>query len=302
MTKYPDLFAALAAPFADHEVKERPGSHGRKLHYITSRTAANRLDDVLGPENWDFEIAPWGQDALIGTLVVRLPNGEVVRKSDVGGKAAMDAGDDDTKSAGSDVFKRSAAHFGVGRYLYRDGVPNFVSERASEVAPPPEPRQEARQGHSGHQPASRPNQTPPPQPRPNQGHQGGQGGERQHDGPPRSGKALYAWVKDQEQGGEAGLLKYINGWAKLQEFPSRMIDFDAEQAAEAYAECVRKMAEVRAARDNPPPQRQDQARPQPQSRQSHDGPPQPQQSRRPAPPPAHAGSPGEIESDDDIPF
>src|SRR3954453_5822697 len=51
MTQHPDLFAALAAPFDPSEIKNRSQS-GRQLHYITARTAMNRLDAVLGPENW----------------------------------------------------------------------------------------------------------------------------------------------------------------------------------------------------------------------------------------------------------
>jgi len=51
MTQFPDLFAALAAPFEPQEVRVR-SQGGRQLSYITARTAMNRLDDVLGPENW----------------------------------------------------------------------------------------------------------------------------------------------------------------------------------------------------------------------------------------------------------
>jgi len=47
MTQFPDLFAALAAPFDAQEVRVRSQA-GRQLHYITARTAMNRLDDVLG--------------------------------------------------------------------------------------------------------------------------------------------------------------------------------------------------------------------------------------------------------------
>jgi len=57
MTQHPDLFAALAAPFESSEVKVRSQS-GRQLHYITARTAMNRLDSVLGPENWYDEYFP----------------------------------------------------------------------------------------------------------------------------------------------------------------------------------------------------------------------------------------------------
>jgi hypothetical protein len=55
MTQYPDLFAALAAPFEAHEVRTRTQSN-RQIHYITARTAMNRLDSVLGPENWWDEV------------------------------------------------------------------------------------------------------------------------------------------------------------------------------------------------------------------------------------------------------
>lgn len=62
---------------------------------------------------------------------------------------------------------------------------------------------------------------------------------------PRSGKALFAWSKDMEARFEVGLLKYLNGWAKLQEFPERMIDWDGEQVALAYAEAVRKLRSIK---------------------------------------------------------
>src|SRR5436305_3898406 len=136
MTQYPDLFAALAAPFESHEVKVRPAQGGRQLHYITARTAMNRLDSVLGPENWWDEYVP-GENSVLCRLTVRLPDGSTLTKADAGGYAGMpDSGDDD-KSGYSDAFKRAAVKFGVGRYLYRDGVPSFVRERepASDPAP-----------------------------------------------------------------------------------------------------------------------------------------------------------------------
>jgi hypothetical protein len=55
MTQFPDLFAALAAPFEAHEVRTRTQGT-RQVHYITARTAMNRLDSVLGPENWWDEV------------------------------------------------------------------------------------------------------------------------------------------------------------------------------------------------------------------------------------------------------
>ena len=50
--------------------------------------------------------------------------------------------------------------------------------------------------------------------------------------------------KEQEQRHEVGLLKYLNGWAKLQEFPGRMVDWDADQVSQAYSEAVRKLQSI----------------------------------------------------------
>jgi hypothetical protein len=61
---------------------------------------------------------------------------------------------------------------------------------------------------------------------------------------PRTGKALYAWVKDIELRHEVGMLKYLNGWGKLQDYPARMVEWDDEQVAQAYAEGTRKLASV----------------------------------------------------------
>ncbi len=127
-TKYPEIFNALAAPFHKDNIKQRDSRKdgtGRKLSYITARTVMNRLDDVLGPEGWSFMIEPWGEQSLIGTLTLWLPDGHTISKSDVGGRAGMQAGDDDSKSAASDVLKRCAVLVGIGRYLYNDGQVSF---------------------------------------------------------------------------------------------------------------------------------------------------------------------------------
>lgn len=225
MTKFPDLFAALAAPFETHEVKIRPSQGGRQLHYITARTAMNRLDSILGPENWWDEYDP-AEKSVLCRLTVRLPDGSTVTKADAGGYAGMaDQGDDD-KSGFSDAFKRACAKFGVARYLYRDGVPAFVREREPSVEQPPEPAPEADHGRA-------------PQPAP---------AARVNGSIPRTGKALFAWTKDQEQRHQVGLLKYLNGWSKLQEFPSRMVDWDADQVSLAYAEAIRKIQSIQPSR------------------------------------------------------
>jgi len=163
-----------------------------------------------------------GENSVLCRLTVRLPDGSVLTKADAGGYAGMpDSGDDD-KSGFSDSFKRAAVKFGVGRYLYRDGVPAFVRDRepapTATVAPEP--------------PAQAPE--PQPQTRPSSG----------NGSVPRSGRALFAWTKDQEQRHEVGLLKYLNGWAKLRDYPGRMVDWDADQVSQAYSEACRKLQSI----------------------------------------------------------
>jgi hypothetical protein len=237
MTQFADLFTALAAPFAPQEVKSRSQS-GRQLYYVTARTVMNRLDAILGPENWWDEYYP-NANSVLCRLSVRLPDGQILTKADAGGYAGMaDHGDDD-KSGYSDAFKRAAVKLGVGRYLYRDGVPEFVRERV--LAPngaegAAEPRPLAAPAPVDVPIASAPEPEPAPA-APSRAPRGRDGGESV----PRSGRALFAWVKEHEQKHEVALLKYLNNWGKLQEFPGRMVDWDAEQVSQAHAEATRKL-------------------------------------------------------------
>ena len=227
MTQHRDLYAALAAPFETEEVKLRTQA-GRQLHYVTARTVMNRLDEVVGPENWWDDFVPL-EHSVICRLTIRLPDGQVLTKADAGGYAGMaDPGDDD-KSGFADAFKRAAVKFGVGRYLYRDGIPRFARETfkgrvEADSAPSVEPT-----AASG-SPASQANPAP----------RGGEDGLNA----PRSGRALFAWTKDQDEKHDYGLLKHLNGWGKRQEFPGRMVDWEGDQVARAFAEACRKIRAI----------------------------------------------------------
>jgi hypothetical protein len=76
------------------------------------------------------------------------------------------------------------------------------------------------------------------------GHHGGDQA-RQYDGPPKSGKGLFAWVREQEQKFDLVLLAGLNKWAKTQDFPARMTEFTPEQVALAHAEAVRRIGAER---------------------------------------------------------
>lgn len=125
-TEFPDLFNALAAPFEPNQVKVRKHDGAR---YVTARVVMNRLDSVVGPENWTPAYERWGEDAVLCRLTIVLPDGRVLTKQDIGAYTSMgeknksiDPGDDD-KGGVSDALKRAAVLFGVARYLYNDGVP-----------------------------------------------------------------------------------------------------------------------------------------------------------------------------------
>ena len=76
MTQHPDLFAALAAPFDASELKLRAQA-GRQMPYVTARNVMNRLDEVLGPENWWDDFVPL-EHSVICRLTIRLPDGTVL--------------------------------------------------------------------------------------------------------------------------------------------------------------------------------------------------------------------------------
>ncbi len=231
MTQHLELFAALAAPFEPDEVKVRSQA-GRSLPYITSRTIMNRLDDVVGPSNWWDDYQPL-EHSVICRLTVRLPDGTVLTKCDAGGYAGMaDPGDDD-KSGFADAFKRAAVKFGVGRYLYRDGVPRFA-RHDHHARQEPAPASAIRPPSAASSARMAPAPDPSPQPAP------------ERSSPPRSGRALFAWTKKQDESSNFGLVQYLNSWARSQKFPARMVDWDAEQTAQGYAEACRKIQAIQA--------------------------------------------------------
>lgn len=116
------LSAALRAPFDPREVQWKPsvlskdGKRALALAYVESRAVMDRLDEVVGPGNWEDRYAvlsdrrPEGPVEVECRLALRL-DGEWVVKADVG------AGDD-LKAAYSDAIKRAGVKWGIGRYLY----------------------------------------------------------------------------------------------------------------------------------------------------------------------------------------
>ncbi len=235
-TRYHSLFVALAGPFSEEEVRRRSDG-GREFAYVTARTVQNRFDEILGPENWRASYREVDR-GVVCTIGIRLPSGEWIEKSDAGGFAGMVArktkggqlesdDENDVKTAYSDSFKRCSVAWGVGRYLYGDGVPYYVAEAWNDpefsriIDKTPQQRQQA-----------------PSQPR-------GSDGQRGSDqGPPRNGRALFAWIKGKDDEFNYGLLDSLNAWAKRKNYPERIVDFDPQQVATAYAAACNKIKSI----------------------------------------------------------
>lgn len=112
------LLAQLKNPFPVDQVKWRLGATNKEktkgiaLAYIDSRDVQKRLDDVLGISNWRDYLEPV-DGGFISGIEIRI-NGEWIRRSDAAGNTKVEA----IKGGASDAFKRAAAKWGVGRYLY----------------------------------------------------------------------------------------------------------------------------------------------------------------------------------------
>jgi hypothetical protein len=117
-----EILEKLSAPFTADEIEWRAGSTNKEktqalaLAYINARSVMNRLDDVVGAENWSDSyqiITGEGKRGYICTLSLRL-NNEWIGKSDGADESDFEA----TKGGLSDAFKRAANKWGIGRYLY----------------------------------------------------------------------------------------------------------------------------------------------------------------------------------------
>lgn len=80
--------------------------------YIDSRDAQDRLDEVLGAENWQDEYYALG-GVLFSRVGIKIQD-NWIWKSDCGTESAIEK----EKGAASDAFKRACVKHGLGRFLY----------------------------------------------------------------------------------------------------------------------------------------------------------------------------------------
>jgi len=111
----------LTEPFPTKDVEWRVQTCGKNgngawamlLPYITNRAIMNRLDEVVGPQNWKNEFRPGPTGGMMCGLSIRI-NDEWVTKWDGAQETAVEP----IKGGFSDAMKRAAVQWGIGRYLY----------------------------------------------------------------------------------------------------------------------------------------------------------------------------------------
>ena len=108
--------------------KSKDGKRGKPCAYIDARCVSERLDEVVGPDNWSTDLEKLANGAVICRMTVL-----GVMKSDIGmvnhkatnrqGEVDLDKEVMNEKGSGSDAIKRAAQNFGIGRYLYAMDLP-----------------------------------------------------------------------------------------------------------------------------------------------------------------------------------
>lgn len=94
------------------------GTKGQFLAYIDARDVFDRLDEAVGPDKWQdkWDLVDATANAVRVSITVEI-DGKEVTKSDVGYPNGKND-EEPLKSAVSDGVKRTAVHFGIGRFLY----------------------------------------------------------------------------------------------------------------------------------------------------------------------------------------
>ncbi len=113
-----NLREELMKPFKESELEHKVGATNKEktkgllLTYITARAIQNRLDEVVGIENWRVSYKEI-EEGYIATLEIRI-GGEWIAKQDGADKTEFEA----IKGGISSALKRAASAWGIGRYLY----------------------------------------------------------------------------------------------------------------------------------------------------------------------------------------
>lgn len=122
------IYSQLTEPFPQ-EMERSLNKGGANLTYIPVSEVINRLNKILGVENWSFTVKNWqqlGNSIVAQVSVVATISGNIVTRDGVGGQKIkmtkqgdpVDIGDE-VKGAVSDALKKAVQTLGVGLYLAR---------------------------------------------------------------------------------------------------------------------------------------------------------------------------------------
>ena len=158
MTGTLDKIKALTQPWQHSEIKWRVGAMTKKkdkampLAYIDARVVMERLDAVVGVQNWQDRYE-FHDKRTMCYLSIRLDD-EWICKSDGAGDSDIEG----EKGAISDAFKRASVKWGMGRELYEmkcrwmpvneykqlvgDPWDFVIKSNAKPIEPKPEPTAE----------------------------------------------------------------------------------------------------------------------------------------------------------------
>lgn len=127
--EWQEIARKLRQPFPASDIKQAPGKGGKSYDYIDARAVMDRLDEVVGPENW-HDLYSLIDPATGATLCSLTLYG--ISKQDVGypnnpigstDKHGNPMSDEPLKDSHSDALKRAAVKWGIGRFLYQGGTP-----------------------------------------------------------------------------------------------------------------------------------------------------------------------------------
>lgn len=122
-TDVKEMLRKLAAPFPESAVKWRSalcGINGKGepfalvVPYVDARAIQDRLDQVVGAENWMAEYRQGANNGTMCKLSLRI-NGQFVSKEDGADLSEIEP----IKGGISNSFRRASVVWGIGRYLYK---------------------------------------------------------------------------------------------------------------------------------------------------------------------------------------
>ena len=125
MSNIQTMREGLSKPFAPEDlewriqVTSKDKTSGLAVPYVTNRAIQDRLDDVVGPENWHNEYKPWHgngkhEGQICGISIYFEGRGFITKWN-----GAEDTDIEPVKGGLSDSMKRAAVQWGIGRVLYK---------------------------------------------------------------------------------------------------------------------------------------------------------------------------------------